>query len=223
MHMQHTRLTVWLLLLMGCNDASSTQGADSGVPSVADAGPRGDGGKGDSGPSADAGPDDPGKNPTTLDACLSELSEPDSGFISIQRFRSSDGKVKLARARQTIDAPTVGETFAYAMVRFWIESDDEPGTCVRAKSALSYEYAHHNWDETWSATTELATYDGNELFNTDGGEVLWTDTLTAKSKDGKVLFGPIMLQEDGCSSIPYDLNPCLTRTRSDEPPPGWGE
>ena len=39
---------------------------------------------------------------------------------------------------------------------------------------------------------------------------------------GATLF-TIDLVDDGCESMPYDLNPCLLRMRTDEPPPGWGE
>lgn len=217
--MHNLRSVCWLAMLLGCGSSNSGTSVrpDAGRPdgSLADA----DAALSDAG----ADPDADASSPSTLEACLSDLGEPDFGFLGIQRFRSADGKVRVARARQIIDAPTVGETFAYALVRFWIESDEEPGTCVRGKSALTYEYAHHNWNETWSAETDLALYEGAEVFSPIDAEVRWADTLTAKSKDGKVLWGPLELEEDGCSSLPYDLNACSTRTRSDEPPPGWGE
>lgn len=68
-----------------------------------------------------------------------------------------------------------------------------------------------------------AQYEATELFSPGASdEDRWQDTLSEKTLDGKVLWGPIDLIEDGCSSIPYDLNPCLSRTHSDKPPPGWG-
>jgi len=206
----------WLAVLVGCQGSGTDTTTGDGGLATSDAG------KHDAG-TLDAGEDGGGSRTATLEACLSDLSEPESGFIGIQRFRSKDGKVSLARARQTIDAPTVGETLAYALVRFWIESDEEPGTCVRGKSALSYEYAHHNWNETWSAKSNVATYEGAEVFSPVDATARWSDTLSAKDKNGKLLWGPVELEEDGCTSIPYDLNPCSSRTRSDKPPAGWGE
>ncbi len=205
--MHISRTTLMLLWLIGCGSSTST------TDPILDAG-----GRDADGPDANGG----SASPVSAEACLKDLAAPDRGFVNVQRFRSADGKVKVARARQTFDPPTppIGETYAYMLVRFWIQTDTEPGTCVRGKTALTYAYAHHNWNETWKATTTAATYEGSELFEpTDSSDDRWNDSIRAKDAQGKLLWGPIDLLEDGCSSQPYDLNPCLTRTRSDKPPP----
>ena len=169
-------------------------------------------------------PDEPGGPPTHSDAqaCFADLTMPASGWVEIQRFHTAEHGIKLWRARQTTDGPTVGETTAYELVRFWVESADEPGTCVTAPEALTYSYQHHNWDETWQANTLEFRYLGHEPFNL-GGEPPWLDTLTVKDATGATLVSDVPLIEDGCNTLPYDLNACVLRTRSDAPPPGWGE
>ena len=44
-----------------------------------------------------------------------------------------------------------------------------------------------------------------------------------KDATGATLVSDVPLIEDGCNTLPYDLNACVLRTRSDAPPPGWGE
>jgi hypothetical protein len=171
------------------------------------------------------GPGDGDGDVTTGEECFAEVEAPEAGFIEIQRFESEDGAVRVWRARQPGQRSAVGETFPYDLKRAWIETEDEPGACVTAASALSYEFGHHNWAEEWTITTERAQYIGRELYSsgpTDLEEWSWTDTLEAKDDSGATLF-MVGLVDDGCESMPYDLNPCLRRMRTDMPPPGWGE
>jgi hypothetical protein len=162
---------------------------------------------------------------TTGEECFDDLAAPDTGFVELQRFRSEDGAVRIWRARQPGDRVAVGETFPYDLVRAWVEAENEPGTCVTQASALTYEFGHHNWSEEWSVTTDHARYIGRELYSNsapDDADFGWTDSLEAKSASGATLF-MVDLVDDGCESMPYNLNPCLRRMRTDTPPPGWGE
>jgi hypothetical protein len=162
---------------------------------------------------------------TTGEECFADLEAPDVGFVELQRFESEDGSVRVWRARQPGDRMPVGETFPYDLKRAWIETEDEPGTCVTAVSALSYEFGHHNWAEEWTVTTDHAQYIGREMYSTTSADTAqwdWTDTLEAQDDRGETLF-MVGLVDDGCESMPYDLNPCMLRMRTDEPPPGWGE
>lgn len=163
---------------------------------------------------------------TTAEECFGELAPAgDAFFIELQRFKSEDGAVQIWRSRQPGDRSAVGETFPYDLVRAWIETEDEPGTCVTEGNALSYEFGHHNWAEEWTVQTDHALYIGREMYSTaatDPAEFGWTDTLEARDETGATLF-TVDLVEDGCETSPYDLNPCLMRMRSDTAPEGWGE
>lgn len=180
------------------------------------------------------GDDDGGAGPNTdhdasvmmtAEACFADLTAPTDGwFVETQRFVTSDDAIHLWRARKPGTRPgAVGETFAYDLVRFWIGSDDEPGTCITASSAMTYDFAHHNWNETWSATTDFARYVVHERLDFGATETSWQDTLEVFDPNDVPRGGTQDLEDDGCSSLPYDLNPCMFRTRVDTPPPGWGE
>jgi len=163
---------------------------------------------------------------TTADECFGELAPTgDSWFIELQRFKSEDGSVRVWRSRQPGDRSAVGETFPYDLVRAWIETEDEPGTCVTERSALTYEFAHHNWAEEWTVQTDHALYIGREMYTTtaaDSAQWGWIDTFEAQDEGGTTLFTADLI-DDGCESEPYNLNPCMLRMRTDEPPEGWGE
>ena len=168
---------------------------------------------------------DAGGGPIAAEDCFADLAAPEAGFVEVQRFRSEDGSLRVWRARQPGDRSAVGETFPYDLVRAWIETEDEPGACVTEARALAYTFGHHNWAEEWSMTTAHAKYIGREMFSNapaDPAEWTWTDTLEAQDDDGAPLF-TVGLIEDGCETMPYDLNACMQRMRIDEPPPGWGE
>lgn len=206
------------LILVSCLVMSSLAGCDSDD----DADPSGDaGGRQDAGDTPDAG-----GMTTTPEACFGELAPVgDAWFVELQRFESEDGAVRVWRSRQPGDRSAVGETFPYDLVKVWIETEDEPGTCISSASALSYTFGHHNWAEQWTATTEVAKYIGREMFSNapaNPQEWGWTDTLEAQDEAGATLF-MVNLVEDGCETSPYDLNPCLMRMRTDMPPEGWGE
>jgi len=202
-------LLVALLVIAGC--ASDDDPAS-------DAGHAGAGGDSGAGGGSDT-------DATTGEECFEELTAPAIGFVEIQRFVSEDGDLSVWRARQPGERSAVGETSPYDLVRVWIDSADEDGTCVTEASALTYTFGHHNWSESWTVTTAHAMYAVHEMYNNgpaDPEEWGFVDTLEAKDESGDVLF-TAELVEDGCESRPYDLNPCFTRMRIDMPPPGWGE
>jgi hypothetical protein len=191
-------IAVWAAWLGGCGDDATIGAVDSGT----------------SPPRAMTG-----------EECFALLEEPAAGFIEIQRFGSADDSLEIWRARKPGERSSVGETFPYDLIAVWIDSADEDGTCVTEREAMTYEFAHHNWDESWTVETEHATYTGREMFGNgpaDPAEWGWTDTLEAKAASGATLF-TVELVDQGCETMPYDLNPCLMRMRIDTPPEGWGE
>jgi len=180
-------------------------------------------GSGDDAPADAAGNMPNPGTPTTGEECFADLEAPVSGgFIEVQRFVADGGGLTLWRARRPGDRSAVGETFAYDLVRVWIDSADEDGTCVTDPSAMTYTFGHHNWAETWTVETAYALYTGRETFSVGPTESRWTDLLEAESSNGTVLSTVVLLDE-GCESLPYDLNPCLARMRIDEAPEGWGQ
>lgn len=167
--------------------------------------------------------DDAGFDPRAVE-CFADLMAPSESFVSIQRFVSEDGTIKLWRARQPGNrSGAFGETFAYDLVRAWVDSPREPNTCVTDATALSYEFEHHNWNDTWTVVAGDTRFEVNELYSFDGTEPTWSDTLRMFEPNDVPVGGTQTLVAAGCSSLPYDLNPCMLRVRVDMPPAGWGE
>jgi hypothetical protein len=203
------RSSLTLLALYGVSFACSTSEpaedpADSGISVV-------DGGAHDSDARAPSGNLD-------LDACFQDLSSPSDGwFVEVQSFETADGSLRIRRARQPGTRNAVGETFAYDLIRFGIESDTEVH-CETRSSRMSYEFGHHNWNEIYEAATDAARYVVRERFGFGGDdESPWEDTLEVFELDGTRRSGPQPLIATGCYSLPYNLNPCLRRTRTDQP------
>jgi hypothetical protein len=180
-------------------------------------------GCGDANDDGSKAPDRDAAAATSAEACFADLTMPDRGWIEVQRFRADEPGIRVWRARQTTDGPTIGETTAYKLVRVWVQSDEEPGACVHDQNALAYTYQHHNVDETWQAKSASAQYFGHETLDFGAIDGAWNDTLSVKDTGGQEIIKDLKLTEDGCYSLPYDLNPCLRRRRLDEPPPGWGQ
>ncbi|MBK7775096.1 MAG: hypothetical protein IPI43_13350 [Sandaracinaceae bacterium] len=59
-------------------------------------------------------------------------------------FENDDGSVRGAPGPSAGDRPSVGETYAYDMVRFGIERDGVV-ECITDQDALAYDFGHHNW------------------------------------------------------------------------------
>jgi hypothetical protein len=150
------------------------------------------------------------------------VSEPAAGFIEIQAFSSVERDVYIERARQPGQRSAVGETFAYDLKAVLITTADD-AACVKRSADLSYEFGHHNWSEIWSVRTTKARYVVHETYSFENQGRPWVDTVEARALEGDaLLWGPVALQDEGCRSLPYNLNPCLRRERTDMPPADWG-
>lgn len=213
----YPRIFVSILVLCAC-------GQDPDIPRkiADDGGTHGgpDGGAAGRDGSADDPPHAP--QPTQFAGCLDGLVAPESGFIEVLSFVASEPNLKVMRARQPGNRSAVGETFPYDLVGVAIQTDDEEA-CIFEAAQLSYTFGHHNWSETWTLRTKHALYTVREAYSFDNDELPWKDTIEAHSlTDNTRLWGPIPLEADGCFSLPYNLNPCMKRTRTDTPPEGWG-
>ena len=181
------------------------------------------------GESRGKGPAGAGGTPTAIpdggsafDVCFADLAAAGSWFTEVQGFQTADDSIRLWRARRPGSRSSVGETFPYDLVRFAVESDDDVA-CVAAPGALTYEFGHHNWDESWTAETALRTYSVTEALTFDEDGTTWTDALTVTTAAGAPVLGPVTLEPTACFSVPYNLNPCMSRERTDSPPEGFGE
>ncbi len=207
------RLYAVLFALTACQNDASSPKSDAG-DGLDDAGR----------PGSDASDDLPEPpDPDRFEGCLTHLKAPENGFIEVQRFVVGEPELTIVRARRPSDKPTVGETFAYELVAVALKSADEEA-CITDSAQLSYSYAHHNWDETWSVRTSRAHYAVRETYVLDFENQGWKDSLEVRSlEDDSLLFPAVELEADGCYSLPYNLNPCMQRTRTDKAPEGWGD
>ena len=165
------------------------------------------------GPPLDAGGSPDLAAPGSLDACFAGVTRPTRSFVDIQSYASQDGRYQLRRARQPGDRVSVGETFPYDLIRFGVVSGGAV-TCIDSPALLSYDYGHHNWNDTMDARAAGATYRINERF-AYGADGAWTFTLTVLAPGGQVLEGPLPLTDTGCYTLPFDLNGCPLRMRTD--------
>lgn len=152
---------------------------------------------------ADSGNADGGA--VTLDSCFAGLAPTGgAGFVGTLSFESEDGSTRVRLARQPGDRSSVGETFPYDLVRFGIERDGVV-ECITDRDALAYDFGHHNWDDTATATGR-ADYVVRVRLDLTTDPVAWIDTLQINEA------APITLTETGCDSIPPDLNHCSLRS-----------
>lgn len=200
-----------LLICLGCGN--STDGPASNTGGLSGAG----GNPGDGGAAGHSGMNTAGTT-TGPEACFEGLEPAPDQRLEIQRFKTADGALRLWRARETTPDPTVGETMAFKLVRFWVQSELDPDTCLRDPASLHYDYAHHNWNDSWTATTSHAVYAGHEQFDNNGSELYWIDRLTITTPEGDPISSELKLLDDGCVSKPLDYNVCMQRKRLDESP-----
>ena len=127
------------------------------------------------------------------------------GTYNLIKWESSDATIAVWLAREPGDRPFVGETIPYDLIRFGIESDSG-AECIASSDDLAYEFAHHNWDDTATATG-ASRYDLTMVFDLTGTEPRWDDHLVI---DGGA---PLPLVQTDCQSLPtLDLNHCLSRS-----------
>ncbi len=203
----------------GGNGGAGTGGAGGiatgGAGGLAAGGPGGKAGGGshDAGAPLPDGSADGGPATAPLDQCFAGLTAPAKLYVELQDFVTQDGGVRLRRARQPGGRPSVGETSPYDLVRFALVGDGAPA-CVKTAGDLSYTFKHHNWDEAYEARTATRRYRVTERYEFGQG---WTDTLTILDATGAPIGPPRPLVAAGCRSLPFNLNPCYFRTRTDEP------
>ncbi len=221
------RTTVLLLAfvafpLSGCDevddtDPSGNNGADADADSDSDSDTDGDSdgdadGDSDSDTDGDGDPADcSGEN------CTGDLNPPTGyDFIEIQDFITEDGELEIRYARQTGEGDTVGETFAFYLIRFSLCSANK-NICVKNDGNLSYEWGHHNWNDTMEATHGDTKYIVHTFYDISTMTPEWKDTIEAKSAStGDTLWGPLALVDDGCQTLPPgNPNACMHRERTD--------
>lgn len=151
-----------------------------------------------------------------LDACFADVTAPETGFVEILTLVSTDPALRVRLARRPGDGAAVGETFAFELVRFGYE-DEQTQRCIKATERLSYRYGHHNWDDEATVIDEDREYLVTMKYLLTAEDARWADALTIRAPGGAVIAGPINLRDGGCRSLPYDLNPCFRRMRTDSP------
>ncbi|MBK7774777.1 MAG: hypothetical protein IPI43_11670 [Sandaracinaceae bacterium] len=150
----------------------------------------------------DAGNGDAGE--LTLDSCFAGIAPTgDAPWVGTQSFENDDGSVRVRLARQPGDRPSVGETYAYDMVRFGIERDGVV-ECITDQDALAYDFGHHNWNDTATAEGN-GTYVVTMRFDVAAEPAVWVDALQINEA------APMTLHATACDATPLDLNHCLLR------------
>lgn len=195
------------LLLLSALGCGGTPGSSS-----PDATTGADAGRGaDAGSSADAGSGADGG--TTLEACFDGLAPRQAGrFVEVLGLRQDPAGARLIMAREPGDRPgAVGETWAFDLVRFAIETTDGARHCVNNPAVLEYSFGHHNWDERARVVIEDRAYviTLKYFFN---GQAAWVDELNIHdATSGALIAGPLPLVVEACRSIPTDPNACFAR------------
>ena len=135
----------------------------------------------------------------------------DFNFIVIQDFATQDQKFNLSLAWTIGDGVAVGETFAFEMVRF-IVRDDQVNQCIQDDQMMNYEWGHHNWDETITATTDGREYKVR-MARENIEDNAWVDSLEVRDDlSGENIEGPMALEDLGCRTIlPGNPNACVFR------------
>jgi hypothetical protein len=164
------------------------------------------------------GSSDPAPDPVparSLDECFAGLTRPAVLFVETQSYATADGRYQIRRARQPGDRVAVGETFAYDLVRFGVARGSDV-VCVHRTADLSYDFGHHNWDDTMEARTGTTGYRIHEKLNASGIDDRWMFTFTILDPaSGAIREGPLPLAATGCHTQPFDLNGCPGRMRTD--------
>jgi hypothetical protein len=151
----------------------------------------------------------------SLDECFAGVTRPPSTFVDIQSYATQDGRYQVRRARQPGDRLSVGETFPYDLVRFGVSTGGRV-SCIERPADLSYDFGHHNWNDTMEARTGEATYRVHEQFDVAASGERWKFTFTVLDATGRtVVEGPLPLTDTGCHTLPFDLNGCPGRMRTD--------
>jgi hypothetical protein len=155
-----------------------------------------------------------GAVPTDLDDCFKDLTPPSGKFVEVQSLATTDGSIVVRRARMPGDGVAVGETFPYVLVRFGAVEKEVP-RCITEASHMTYRYGHHNWNDSMEASAGPVTYRLEEKLMI-GPPSTWFFTLTIL-EGGTPRAGPYVVNDQGCYTVPYDLNGCVLRRRMTAP------
>jgi hypothetical protein len=190
------------LSLAACGPATPTTDAGTDAPVASDAPIATDAPVAADVPTTDA-PSADAATPGTLDACFEGLApRVATRTYNVLEFVGDGGAIRVRLAREVGERSAVGETFAYDLVRFGIEIDGEV-TCFTEPSSLAYDFGHHNWNDTATATGE---HEHAVTMRYDVETGSWNDTL---SIDGGA---DVPLENVACLSLPtFDANHCLLR------------
>jgi hypothetical protein len=214
----------WLvvLALVGCGSGSPP--ADSGAGGAGGAGTGGAVGTGgadgslprDSGTAVDAASSpDQGSMMTTgksVDECFAGLRKLQGGFQDATSA-SSDGKYKMRLALETGDRGGTSGSYAWAAVRFALETPDG-NVCVTDEAALSKAYAatHHNCMDVLTVTSGSRTYriDNPDAAADYANPMAWRRSGTLRITTGAQPVGPIMLQTQKCNAAQAAGPACMS-------------
>jgi len=199
-------IALTLLTLSACDDAEDTGDGDSDAPA-------GDTRATDTRPSQDGATDV--SSPATLADCVADVPLA-AGLNETMFLASAEGDTRVAIVRRVIEGTAVGETFPLDLGAFGLVREGSL-TCVRAASELTYEWGHHNWDETMTIDrpaggTYVVTMQLDTVNFSD-----WINTIEARDASGATLWGPLDLVAETCATEPAgDLNFCQQGTRTDQ-------
>jgi hypothetical protein len=154
----------------------------------------------------------------TASSCTEDVAPPGDkafDFVVVQNFSTGDGAVDLSMAWHIGEGDTIGETLPYEMMRFGV-CDDRDGVCISSEDKMTYEWKHHNWDETITARAGGREYVVRMSF-VPSEVSSWTDTLEVIDLgDTGDTRGPMPLEDRGCRSVPpNNANACMLRDRLD--------
>jgi hypothetical protein len=147
----------------------------------------------------------------SVTACLADVAPTrQHGFVNVLEFSDQGQTLHVGIAREPGDRPAVGETFPYDLKRFALAKDGA-SHCISDPGALSYDFGHHNWNDTAEAVIGTTRYELTMVYNIVGMNPAWDVALEAlDTGSGSTLWGPIDLSKTSCRSVPStDLNGCL--------------
>lgn len=219
------RQRVLLIVLVGLGLLVAACDGDGGAGSGADGAGGGDGTSGaDASIGADTaaggGPDASADVPSggaTFETCIPPRT-PDF-LLQTLELATATGDLRVRLQVEPGEGNAVGETFPFDLVGFALEREGAL-VCVVDPAALAYEWGHHNWDETATATHEGVRYTVTMTLQWEdvGGELVptWADRIVATDASGATLWGPLDLTVSRCEAEGSGaLNGCFHREKVD--------
>jgi hypothetical protein len=140
---------------------------------------------------ADAASDAAAPGPT-LDDCFAHLPSP-VGTQMVATKSSSDGRLRLRIALDTMDMFGTSGTYPWALLRLGIERNGAV-TCITDAAKLTYRGSHHNCDDKASAVAGMMAFD---LTAPDRAMT----SLTMRDS-GAVVEDSVLLEDTTCTMSP---------------------